>query len=530
MDVTCSGCRERDSRLAEAQAQLAEAQAQLAGLQARLAALEAEVARLKGKKERPQSNSKPSGLEKTNRDASLEGKRPGSEKRSKTQELTIHREIVLPPKELPPNSTFKGHEPFVVQDLVIEPCNTRYQIEVWETPAGERVCGELPAGLRGHFGAGLVGFVMQQHYEANVTQPRLLEELHDFGIDISTGQINRLLTEQHEEFHAEKDELLPAGLAASTYVNVDDSGAPHQGRYGSCLCISNEWFATFHSSDSKSRCKFLEVMRCGHTDYVLNEIAWAYLEEQGLPAKLLRRLRDHACREFVAVEAWEGHLTALGIKNLQQRRTVTEGALLGSAVAHGLDPELGILSDGGRQYALLVHGLCWVHQERNLAKLVPSGTEEQRALEEVLTAVWQLYADLKAYRLAPSAAEAQRLETCFDALVGRTTCFAELTAALERMGTSRAGLLRVLTRPDLPLHNNTVERDFRSWATKRKISAGTRGDLGKRCRDTFLSLKATCRKLGLRFWAYLQDRLFKAGRIPRLPELVRAKATGSATR
>ena len=96
------------------------------------------------------------------------------------------------------------------------------------------------------------------------------------------------------------------------------------------------------------------------------------------------------------------------------------------------------------------------------------------------------------------------------------------------MQTNKADLLRVLERPDMPLHSNTVERAFRDWATKRKISAGTRGELGQRCRDTFMSLKATCKKLGIRFWAYLQDRLLRAGHIPYLPELVRQKATASA--
>ena len=97
------------------------------------------------------------------------------------------------------------------------------------------------------------------------------------------------------------------------------------------------------------------------------------------------------------------------------------------------------------------------------------------------------------------------------------------------MAAKKADLLRVLERPDLPLHTNTVERDFRDWATKRKISAGTRGELGKRCRDTFLSLKSTCRKLGVRFWSYLQDRILKAGNILNLPDLVRKKAASSAT-
>ena len=154
---------------------------------------------------------------------------------------------------------------------------------------------------------------------------------------------------------------------------------------------------------------------------------------------------------------------------------------------------------------------------------------QSQALAEVLTTLWQLYADLKAYRLAPTPGQTEGLRVRFDALVGRATCWPELDAALARMADKKADLLRVLERPDLPLHTNTAERDFRDWATKRKISAGTRGTLGKRCRDTFMSLKLTCKKLGLRFWAYLQDRLFGAGKIPSLPELVRQKAAASAT-
>jgi hypothetical protein len=311
-------------------------------------------------------------------------------------------------------------------------------------------------------------------------------------------------------------------------VNVDDAGAPHQGRYGSCLCISNAFFATFHSSDSKTRSKFLDVLRCGHGDYVLNDAAWSYLEKQALPAKVLRQLQDHAEHVFADADAWQRHLEALAIAK-SNRETVTEAALLGSAVAHGVPENLGIVSDGATTYALFVHGLCWVHQERNLAKLVPCGTEQSQAKDEVLAAVWQLYADLNAYRAAPAPAQAEVLRRQFAALVGRTTCFPELNAALARMQENQAELLRVLERPDLPLHSNTVERDFRDWATKRKISAGTRGELGRRCRDTFLSLKATCKKLGLRFWAYLQDRLRNAGTIPSLSELVRGKAAASAT-
>ena len=153
---------------------------------------------------------------------------------------------------------------------------------------------------------------------------------------------------------------------------------------------------------------------------------------------------------------------------------MTEAALLGSAVEHGVSVDLGVVSDGGRQYHVFVHGLCWIHQERNLAKLVPCGAEQSQAHQEVLAAIWQLYADLKAYRSNPASGQAELLRARFDEIVGRTTCFAELNAALARMASQKADLLRVLERPDLPLHTNTVERDFRDWATKRKISAPAR--------------------------------------------------------
>ena len=91
----------------------------------------------------------------------------------------------------------------------------------------------------------------------------------------------------------------------------------------------------------------------------------------------------------------------------------------------------------------------------------------------------------------------------------------------------QTGLLRVLERPEVPLHNNGTERDIREYVKKRKISGGTRSAAGRRCRDTFTSLKKTCRKLGVNFWNYLQDRLRGLGKIPRLAELIRERAAMS---
>lgn len=84
---------------------------------------------------------------------------------------------------------------------------------------------------------------------------------------------------------------------------------------------------------------------------------------------------------------------------------------------------------------------------------------------------------------------------------------------IKELKAKKDKLLLVLHRPEASLHNNDSERDIKEYVKRRKISAGTRSENGKRARDTFLSLKKTCRKLGISFWGYLLDRLTNANNI-----------------
>ena len=76
--------------------------------------------------------------------------------------------------------------------------------------------------------------------------------------------------------------------------------------------------------------------------------------------------------------------------------------------------------------------------------------------------------------------------------------------------------------PEIPLHTNGSENDIRCQVTKRKVSFGTRSDIGRDCRDAFLGLVKTCAKLRISFWDYLGSRLAVPGcqPIPCLPALV----------
>src|SRR5205814_121239 len=138
----------------------------------------------------------------------------------------------------------------------------------------------------------------------------LLEQLHDFGIDISAGQLSRILTENKDGFHQEKDEVRGAGLQTASYIGTDDTGARHQGRNGYCTVIGNELFAVFESTDSKSRLNFLQVLHGSQRLWAINEMTLAYWKKQGLAAAVVEKL-SQGPQEFTEEMAWQTRLTAL---------------------------------------------------------------------------------------------------------------------------------------------------------------------------------------------------------------------------
>ncbi len=498
----------------------------VADLEATNQQLRDEIAQLKGQKPRPVI--KPSVLETPPKSqGKSDEKRPGSAKRPKTAELTIHHEVPLHLDNPPAGSTLKGFEPYVVQELIIKNENTRYLRARYELPEGGSVLAPFPQGVLpvdgGHFGANLIAYILDQYHQAHVTEPLLLEQLWEYGIDISSGQLHHILTDDKDLFHQEKAEVLAAGLAESSYIGTDDTGARHQGKNGYCTVIGNDLFAYFESTDSKSRLNFLHVLQGDRRDYVINEMALAYWERQKLAAVVVAKLTEGPTT-FAAEDAWKTRLAELAITDERHVRIATEGALLGGLVARGVSPDLGVLSDGAPQFIVFVHAACWIHAERPLAKLLPHNEEHRVAIEKMRTQIWELYQDLKVYRQQPDAAQRPVLEARFDALVNQQTDYPSINGVLKEMRGNRADLLRVLSRPEIPLHNNAMESDIREFVKRRKISGGTRSDAGRRCRDTFASLKKTCRKLGVCFWDYLQDRVRGLGQVPGLAELIRQKA------
>ncbi|MDJ0578037.1 MAG: transposase, partial [Xenococcaceae cyanobacterium MO_234.B1] len=213
-----------------------------------------------------------------------------------------------------------------------------------------------------------------------------------------------------------------------------------------------------------------ELLRGDRTDYVLSSEALTYMAEHKLPQSVWLKLSLSMNRVFQDQQQWLSYLKQLGIEKNSHVKTVTEGALLGAVITSGISPKLGIMSDGAGQFRLLEHGLCWVHAERLINKLIPFTEVQRQAVEMVQGEIWDFYQDLKAYKKLTAEEQQQQkatLEEKFDQIFTTTTSFETLNQVLGRLKRRKAELLKVLDKPELPLHNNASEQDIREFVTKR---------------------------------------------------------------
>jgi Transposase IS66 family len=243
-----------------------------------------------------------------------------------------------------------------MQDLAIRADVVNFRCERWETADGEIMTAPLPAGIDRHFGPQLRCFVLAQYHQAQTTVPRLVTLLRSLGLVVSKCQVVRLLIEGQDGFLTEARDVLRAGLSTATWITADDTGARHKSSI--CTQMGNAHFAWFGTTCSKSRLNFLDLLRAGFDNYVINAEALAYMRERALAAQVTARLTRHPDRCLCDRMAWNAHLDALGIRITALKVSpapvliATEGALWGGVKAHGLLPDTVIVSDNAGQFKI----------------------------------------------------------------------------------------------------------------------------------------------------------------------------------
>lgn len=329
------------------------------------------------------------------------------------------------------------------------------------------------------------------------------------------------MTQGLDGFHAEDAAVLHAGLISASYVTVDDTGARHANRNFHTTHIGGEYFTAFRTAPSKSRLNFLALLRGNYQDYVLNDAAFAFLEDRQVDPVLLEPLKRQEPQRFANQVPFLGHLAEHGIDIFDRDiiRPFAEAGIWGAIRHHGLVGNAVIVSDDAGQFRVGTHALCWVHAERLLQKLMPATPRQMEQVETIRELVWLFYKLLKDYQRKPSRRAAHALEIRFDRIFSIRTGYGDLDKLLSRLKRRKVELLRVLERPETPLNTNASERDLRGFVVKRKISGGTVSRDGRQARDSMLGLMKTCQKLGLSFWHYLGDRLGIATSHPAIPPL-----------
>jgi hypothetical protein len=492
--------------------------ADLRAAQAENQRLRDEIARLKGEQGQPPTKPTTPVPPTPNHSSERERRRPIERvKRGKRDQIVIDRTqpLAVDPAILPPDAQFKGYEEVVVQDVVIRTDNVLFRKEKWYAPStGQTYLAPLPAGYQGAFGPGIQALVLVFYFASQMTEPKIADFLAHVGISISDGQISNLLIKDQVPFHTEKDAVYAAGLRSSPWQHLDDTSTRVNGQNRHCQVVTNPLHTTFITTEAKDRLTIVDVLRNGAPrTFRLNDEAFGYLEQAGVSqitrTKLLPLPRDQTV-DAATFQHWIVDAAAVAAYHAQTewpivRLLVCDGALQFTWVSEEL-------------------ALCWVHEGRHYKKLLPVVPSHRAALDTFLDDFWDYYDQLLAYREQPHATERQRLADAFDRLFSTKTGYWALDERIALTKAKKVSLLLVLSRPEIPLHNNPAELGARQRVRKRAISFGPRTAEGAKAWDTFMSLAATTKQLRVSFYQYIHDRISGTNQIPPLNELIDERA------
>ena len=508
-------------------------QAEVKELRAENQQIKDENNRLKGEKGQPDIKASSKGF--TNNHSS-EKERQTSKKHnkgSKNATIKINREQILeyPQDKLPADAEFKGYQEVIIQDIILETDNVLFRKEKYYSPsAGKTYLAELPCGYEGEFGPGIKALVMSLYYGGNMTQGKLLEFLEDIGISISAGYLSNLLIKNHTDFESEKGEVYASGLESSPWQHFDQTGARVGGVNYTTNVVCNPLYTIYLTTAKKDRLSVVKVLQNGRElELILNQLTYNLLENFQLPTKWKTALKLLPQGTVLSEVEFNALLdTYLPLLGSQHRTRIIEAAAI--AFYHQqIDWPMvqTLVCDDAPQFKLLTDNiaLCWVHEGRHYKKLTPYVACHQKALDKFLDDFWDYYRDLLAYKDAPSQQKAEKLRSEFWKLFDTQSGYQQLDERKQLTLFKISELLLVLEHPELPLHNNPAELAARTMVQRRNISYATQTLEGTQAWDTFMSLVATTRKLGISFFEYVRDRISQLGNIPSLATIIREQSS-----
>jgi hypothetical protein len=512
-----------------------------------------EINRLKGeqgKPEFPEKKKLDGDISSEEERKQAEGRKPKGKnaprnRKPKQSKIKIDRSDIcsVDKKELPKDAVFKGYKDEVVQDIIIKTENVKYRREVYYSPSQKKYYyGQLPVEVKGkgEFGPGIRTLIPVLKSECNMSEPKIKNFLENFGVEISKSYISSLWTNKQDIFHREKEDIYRAGLESSSYQHIDDTSGKVNGENQHVQIVCNENYSAYFTTAKKDRLTIIDVLtNFAPRQFICNPKAFEdkVFFQKTLSSKSLLREMKLSEKIRVAVEKTlevdktydEKQFNDLleVIKPGPQQRTKILDACAIAAYHKQTDyPVINtVVSDDAPQFKLVTEkqALCWIHDGRHYKKLKPLVPKFQEKLETFRGQYWDYYAELYKYKENPHPVEAERLRLKFDQLFQTTTGYAQLDDRIKKTLSKKDELTLVLNQPEMPLHNNPAELAARCQTRNRDISLQTKSVAGTKAKDTFLTLTQTAKKLGVRVYDYIYDRVCGKNELPSLAELIRRK-------
>jgi len=458
------------------------------------------------------------------------GKNKNKGKGKKDVNIDRRMTITLDKAELPNDVQFKGFETRVIQDLKIVTDNIEFKLEMYYSPSLKKTfIAPLPTEYQGsEFGPGIKALTISLYRDSGMTVSAIERFLKTFGIHISHGKISSMLTEGHDDFHQEKESIVDAGLQASLYQQMDDTGCRVNGKNHYTHVLCNDFFTAYFTYPRKDRLTLLDLLCRGQLMFAFDQNALTLMIDFGLAAKWHAPIRTMLQTNMLSREEMDEFLKTLfpnPKKHATNRRIVLEAA----ALAYYQQSKYFIrylITDDAPQFNRLAlhHVLCWVHEGRHYKKLNPFSDMNRKCLDAFLEQFWDYYQALLAYKESPSQEMASQLSSRFDTLFATTTGYDALDQRIAITRVKKDALLLVLEHPFLPLHNNGSELGARVQARIRDINLQTISSNGTKCKDTFCTIIQTARKLGVNVYQYIYDRITRKFEMPSLADMILLKA------
>jgi hypothetical protein len=500
------------------------------GSQKEIQSLKDEVNKLKGEQGKPKvrpQKQKALDNHSSEEDRKKRGKKKEKKPRGKKKDsIKANRTIVLKmdTEQLPPDARRKGYKSVVIQDLKLMTDNVEFQREVYYSPSLKKTfTASLPNGYNGEFGPGIRALVLSLYHDSNMTQPALVGFFKTCGISISKATISRMLTDKHDNFHQEKENIIDAGLQAP-YQHTDDTSARVNGKNQYVHILSNPFYTAYFTRPKKDRLTVLEILCRCPLNFTLNQESFQLMKELGLSAKRAKQLIEMGV---------EGTLTRAEIdevllklfpapkKHKASRRHILDASAL--VYYHSLEnPLKHLMCDDAPQFNQIAQhkSLCWIHEGRHYKKLRPLLAIHQEKLEEFITKFWDYYQKLLDYTQQPTDEITKQLRNEFDDIFSTKTGYEQLDQRIVLTSAKHEALLLPLKFTFLPLHNNDAEGGAQHQARLRDIHLQTRNEKGTKVKDTFATMVKTARKLKVNFFNYVLDRITKKNSMPSLASLI----------